>query len=253
VSAACQPGDGEPGDGEPGAPEATCGTATWWRDRYLKRQRQRRRALDLDQICAQALRIVDADGLAALTMRSLAEALGTGPASLYRHVASREELIEELADVVLGDVTPPPLDVSWRLALEHLARQTRDVLVSHRGVALAASSGPYLGPNGLRLREHFFTVMHQAGWSPDMVLRAHMAIMHLVVSSARFTAAARDRRSSRWKEDLGADLAGLLAVLPPGTLPMVDRLGPRTSGIDLDADFSFALGCVLDGLAARFG
>jgi AcrR family transcriptional regulator len=75
---------------------------------------------------AAALAAADRDGLDALTMRRLADELGTAHTSLYRHVASRDERLVELVDHVLGEVTPPPGGLDWRFQLEWLARKSAE-------------------------------------------------------------------------------------------------------------------------------
>src|SRR5689334_4092199 len=68
----------------------------------------RQRALSRDAIADAALRIVDTEGLDALTMRAVGQALGTGAASLYAHVASKDELLELVIERVIGEVPDLP-------------------------------------------------------------------------------------------------------------------------------------------------
>src|ERR1700691_807032 len=98
--------------------QAAPGSARWRRDRYLQGLRARGRGLSMGQIGTAALKIVDEDGLRELTMRPLADELGAGPASLYRHVSSRDDLLVEVADLVLGELQRPDPGLHWREALE---------------------------------------------------------------------------------------------------------------------------------------
>jgi hypothetical protein len=95
------------------------GSAAWWRRRYAERAGRRPRpgGLTLEAITDAALEIADRDGLEALTMRRLADRMGVRHTSLYRHVASREELLVELADRVLAEVELPPEDPDWQAAV----------------------------------------------------------------------------------------------------------------------------------------
>ncbi|UUU38111.1 TetR/AcrR family transcriptional regulator [Streptomyces sp. NBC_00162] len=95
------------------APEpAEPGSASWWRARYAERDRRRPRTggLTLARITAGALELADRDGLDFLTMRSLGEHLQVRHTSLYRHVASREELLIETVDHMLGEIRLPSLE-----------------------------------------------------------------------------------------------------------------------------------------------
>src|ERR671910_2827080 len=107
---------------EPAGPvEGVPGTAAWWRARYEQDAKRRPRpdGLSTDRIRAAALKILDEEGIEALTMRRLAADLGAGAASLYRHVANRDELLVEIIDCVLGELGPPPDTESWRHGVEH--------------------------------------------------------------------------------------------------------------------------------------
>ena len=73
----------------------------------VKRREPRERALTRDAIAAATLKIVDAEGLDAVTMRRVAQELGTGAASLYAHVAGKEELLELIVERVIGEVEIP--------------------------------------------------------------------------------------------------------------------------------------------------
>ena len=77
-------------------------------------------------------------------MRRLADELGTGPASLYRHVSSRDDLLVEVADLVLGELEAPDPALHWRDAVEQLAHSLRRVLVGHRGLVVISSECPAL-------------------------------------------------------------------------------------------------------------
>ena len=72
-----------------------------------QRRAPRERALSREAIAAAALAIVDAEGLDAMTMRRVAQELGTGAASLYAHVAGKEELLELVVERVIGEVEIP--------------------------------------------------------------------------------------------------------------------------------------------------
>jgi AcrR family transcriptional regulator len=140
----------------------------------------------LERICQAALAILDREGLRELTMRRLADELGTGPASLYRHIASREELLVELADRLIGELPAPDDSLGWRDTVEQLAHELRRILLAHGGVVLLITNGPLLGPNSMRLREMFWRVMDRDGCEPQFAVQTYFTIIHFVVCSALF-------------------------------------------------------------------
>ncbi|MFD8546344.1 TetR/AcrR family transcriptional regulator [Streptomyces sp. NPDC059649] len=106
------------------------------------------------QITQAAVRIADAEGLEAATMRRIAAEIGTGAMSLYRYVPSRDDLIELMADHLMGeiDITDIPSD-DWRAALTGYANELRAMWLRHPWVATVHQSLPGLGPNQLLLIE----------------------------------------------------------------------------------------------------
>jgi AcrR family transcriptional regulator len=229
-------------------PSAAPGSAQWWRDRYLQRLLARGRELSIEQICLAALAIVDNGGLRELTMRRLAEELGTGPASLYRHVSSRDELLVEVADLVLGELDDPDPALHWRDATEQLAHALRRVLVGHRGLVVISSNAPLLGPNAMRVRELFWRVMDHDGCEPQFAVQTYAAVMHFVVCSAIFTASAERHGNSAWNGETSSGLNDLLDLLPTRQYPTVLKFSEFADMPDPERDFSLGLCALLDGL-----
>ena len=224
------------------------GSARWWRDRYLQRLRARGRGLNMDQICQAALKVVDEDGLHELTMRRLADELGTGPASLYRHVSSRDDLLVEVADLVLAELDAPDPGLHWREALEHLAHDLRRVLVGHRGLVVVSSNAPLLGPNAMRIRELFWSVMDRDGCEAEFAVQTYSAVMHFVVCSAIFGAGAARRGNTAWTGEASSGLDELLDLLPARRYPTVLKFSGYADRPDPERDFGFGLRALLNGL-----
>jgi AcrR family transcriptional regulator len=224
------------------------GSALWWRDRYLQRLRARGHGLSMEQICQAALKIVDEGGLRELTMRRLADELDTGPASLYRHVASRDDLLVEVADLVLGELDAPDPALHWREAVEQLARDLRRVLVGHRGLVVVSSNAPLLGPNAMRIRELFWRVMDRDGCEAEFAVQTYSAVMHFVVCSAIFGAGAARKGNTAWSGEANSGLDELLDLLPARRYPTVLKFSDYADKPDPEHDFSFGLSALLNGL-----
>ena len=94
---------------------------------WLRPRREPRSALTRDRIVAEALRLLDAEGAEALSMRKLAAALGVGTTSLYWHVANRDELIELVVNEINAEVEVPAAGEvpDWREATRRYARSVR--------------------------------------------------------------------------------------------------------------------------------
>ncbi|MGW1227563.1 TetR/AcrR family transcriptional regulator [Streptomyces sp. NPDC002530] len=116
------------------------------------------------QITAAALALADTEGLAGVSMRALAQRLGTGPASLYRYVGSRDELLDLMADAVAGelDLSRTPSG-AWLTELVDLALQSRDAHVRHPWLAdLNDRRGEVLGPHAIDYLEHALRILAPA-------------------------------------------------------------------------------------------
>lgn len=117
------------------------------------------------QITAAAITLADAEGLDAVTMRRVAAAMGTGPASLYRYVKTRDELLDLMIDAVAAEytLTPPamnsPAEGDWLGGVAEVARQTRDLMGRHRWLTITMPLRPTLGPHSLALVEHVLATL----------------------------------------------------------------------------------------------
>ena len=93
---------------------------------------RRRPRFSRERVVEAALAIADADGLGALTIRSLATELGVKPMSVYYHVASKDEILAALVDIVFGEIVLPVPGRDWRPEMERRADSAREVLARHR-------------------------------------------------------------------------------------------------------------------------
>jgi AcrR family transcriptional regulator len=127
-------------------------------------QRSRREITDV------ALRIADAEGLDAVSMRRVAAELGTGAASLYRYVETREDLLDLMTDATGAEYEPAPRTGDWLADLIALGQQLRAIFRHHRWLAGLTMTRPVIGPNGIVLIEHFLTLLqgHPAGIGAKM-------------------------------------------------------------------------------------
>jgi AcrR family transcriptional regulator len=107
------------------------------------------------EIAAAGITLADARGLGAVTMRSAAAAIGTAPASLYRYVATRDELVELMADQVYGEMSYHEAGSGNPVAdLLRLAQQSRAIYHRHPWLLDVPATGTLPGPNAVAFIEH---------------------------------------------------------------------------------------------------
>jgi AcrR family transcriptional regulator len=145
--------------------------------RAPRRGRPARTPLTREAIVDAALRVVDKEGADGLSMRRVAEELGTGPASLYWHVSNKDELINLLVDRVVGEIELPPPDPGrWQEQFMEGMRQARRVFQRYPGVAGLTLGRIPVGPNLVRMAESMLALLrgagvpdHVAAYAPDLL------------------------------------------------------------------------------------
>jgi AcrR family transcriptional regulator len=212
-----------------------------------------RQPLSAERVFTTALRIVDRDGLDALSMRRVAQELGTGPASLYAYVTSKEELLEQLLDGVVGDVALPDVDPThWAEQLKALHKDHWTVLRQHRDLARAAYATIPVGPNALRVTECCLALLRAGGvpdqyaaWAVDKL--AMLVVADLVEAEAY---RAKGHESEADAQPHLAELRDYFASLPADRFPnLVAMSGTLFTGRSEDR-FLFSLDLFVDGLVA---
>ncbi|MER7038997.1 TetR family transcriptional regulator [Streptomyces microflavus] len=166
------------------------------------------------EITAAALALADAEGLAAVSMRALAQRLGTGPASLYRYVGSRDELLDLMADAVAGelDLSAAPSG-DWLGDLVGLALQSRAAHARHPWLAeLNDRRGEVLGPHAIDYLDHALAILVPAPGTSQQKLEAIGLLGGLATLFAR-------REPPASADDPPAQAAHLAAVAAEGRHP----------------------------------
>jgi AcrR family transcriptional regulator len=234
-------------DGSAGSdPSRAPGTVAWWQHRYARGARRRPRSdgLTIERIRAAGLAIVDREGLDAMTMRRLAEDLGTGPASLYRHVANRDELLVEIMDHVLGEIRSPPRCETWREGVEWLARELRRVLSEHPALTQLLPGQRLLGPNAMRGRELALRHLLDHGFGEEDASQTYAIVVGWVLGHTLLSMGTR-----RPPTDVLA--ATVFRAVRSDEYPTVHELGPVGVASREDAVFDLGLTTLFDGIEAR--
>jgi AcrR family transcriptional regulator len=142
--------------------------------------RRRRDPISRDAIVAAAIRLLDAEGLDALSMRRIADELGTGAASLYWHVGSKDGLLDLVFDQMIGELeVPEPVPGQWREQLKDVARAQRAVTLRHPSVVRISIGRIPMGPNALRYSERVLAILRAGGLPPRLAVQGS----HLLIST----------------------------------------------------------------------
>jgi AcrR family transcriptional regulator len=167
------------------------GTSGWWaaHAERLERRRPRVDGLTIERVVDEALALVDSEGLDALTVRALAARFDTSSATLYRHVASRDELLILLIDQVLGEIEMPDPSLDGRSKAVELSCEFRRVLMAHPNVVDALRAAPLMGPNAVRCAEAGLANLLEHGYPADLAVPAYLAMIDYVLGSVFFQSA----------------------------------------------------------------
>lgn len=222
--------------GEPGEPGAT-----------------QREPVTPERIADAALRVIDAQGIDGLTVRSLAVELGVGTMTLYWYVQNKDEVLELVADRLLADVSFPPPEDDWRASVREGCMSVRAALLRHaKAVPIIVGRGAF-GPNGLRMTEASIGVFRAAGFDADIAADAYFTISNFVTGFCIFetSAAGFRRRPDLDMRAYGQMLRQYVDSLPPALYPNLQASAERIFGHNLDERFAFGIDCLIAGFEAK--
>ncbi len=216
--------------------------------------------LSVGGIVGAAIEVVDADGLAALSMRRVAEKLGFTAMSLYRYVPGKGELIDLMLDAVLGEAAGPgDVDGGWRERLEAVARENWELYRRHPWMLqVAATSRPPLGPNVIAKYDHELRAVDGIGLTEVEMDSVLTLVLEHVQGAARrsLEASQAEKRTGKTDDEWWAANAPLLEkVFDADRYPTAARVGAAAgaayeAAYDPEHAFEFGLQRVLDGVEA---
>jgi AcrR family transcriptional regulator len=216
-----------------------------------RRDRPAKPALSREAIVEAALAIVREEGVDALSMRRLAQALDTGPASLYVYVANRDELWELLFDAALATVTTEPTEPGrWREQLHQLAsRIVHMMAVEYPGMARLAMTHIPVGDNSLRVAESMLSLLKAGGISDQATAYAVDLIgtytSAIAYEQSLYSALYNDpEHEQREVARVGERFAGL----SPECYPTIAALAEKMTLGDGEERFALGLDVIVNGL-----
>ena len=205
-----------------------------------------RDTLNRERVVRAAMDLADESGIESVTMRELGRRLGVEAASLYNHVAGKDDLLDGMVDLVVAEIDLPSADVDWKEAMRRRAVSAREVFAHHRWAAGLIDSRGRNGPSSLSYADRVLGVLLDAGFSPGLAANAFLALDSYIYGFER----QRSNISPADDEDITEVAQEVLAAIPQGAYPSLARVATEYAVKPYDdaAAFDFGLDLILDGL-----
>ena len=199
----------------------------------------------MERILGAAVELVDEQGPEALSMRSLAQRLESGTATLYRHFSNRSELVSLVIDQILGEVdldAEELAEMPWQRACILFAQHMFDALSRHGNVAPLLVEYTPMGPNALVNRERCLAILLDNGFPPAVAARAYATLARYVLGFAIQLSGAGTDGGER-----DAELSAAFHRLDPSSFPATVTVADDLP-VPLADEFAFGLRLIVAGL-----
>lgn len=219
------------------------------RRRGAGRPRAGQEPLTRERILEAGLRIVDEEGLGALSMRRLAADLGVNPMSIYHHLPGKEAVVSGLVEVVFSQMRMPPSEgLPWQERVRAYARAYRGLVRSHSNLALQiVSDAAAVSEAVLSGGETLYAALEEAGLTPAMIVRAADSLVDFIHGFALGEAS-----NPSGEFDIASELLSRIQAQPAGSVPALRRvfgaLGEEGARYDFDAGFEAGLDILVKGI-----
>ena len=213
-----------------------------------------REPLTKDRILQAAVALADEGGVDSLSMRKIAQELGVVPMALYKHVANKDEMLDGMVDVIVGELDPPLADADWKIAMRERILSARRALLRHAWASRVIESRSEPTPMVISYIDSMMGIFRSGGFSIDLMHHA----MHVMGSRILgFSQELFDDTSSMPEEEAVAmwtqladhypNIAALVGEISGGEISH-DEGSIVGGGCDDQFEFEFALDLMLDGL-----
>jgi TetR/AcrR family tetracycline transcriptional repressor len=215
------------------------------------RPRAGQERLTREAILGAALRIVDEEGMGALSMRRLAADLGVNPMSIYHHLPGKAAVVSGLVGAVFSRMpTSRPGKRPWQERVRAYAQAHRAVVLSHPNLALQIVSDASAVSEAVLLgSEPLYEALEEAGLPPARIVQAADSLVDFVHGFALGEAS-----NPSGEFDVGAELLARIETQPSGKVPALRRvfgaLGEEGARYDFDAGFEAGLDIMVGGIEA---
>jgi AcrR family transcriptional regulator len=210
-----------------------------------------RETLNRERIVRAAMDLADESGIDSVTMRELGRRLGVEAASLYNHVAGKDDLLNGMADLAAAEIELPSNDVDWKEAMRRRAVSARGVFLQHGWAAGLMDSREWSGPYSLSYADRVLGTLIQAGFSAGIASWAFIALDSYIYGFER----QRSNFSRTGDVDTIEVARDILAAIPQGGHPSLAAVAMEYAAKPYDEDgaFGFGLDLILDSLERRLG
>lgn len=206
-----------------------------------------RQPLNRERILQAAIALADRDGLGALTMRALADALSVKPMAVYHHLSGKDEILDGIVDTIVAMIALPVPGQPWRAEITRMAESTRAVLVPHSWVITLLESRRAPGPATLTHHDAVIGTFREAGFSPAATAHAFALLDSFLYGYALQEAALPF--TTETSEELATTI---LEAIPADTWPHFRgfvRDHVLQPGYDFRDEFGIGLRAILDAIA----
>jgi AcrR family transcriptional regulator len=200
-----------------------------------------------DRVLDAAIGLADAGGIESLTMRRLAQELGVEAMTLYYYVANKDEILNGIADLIVGEVDLPVPGSDWKAAIRRTAISAHQVLLRHPWAAGLVLSASGFSQARMQYMNALLGCLREAGFSPEMTDLAYHALESHIMGFTLWVVG----MSLGSDEDVAALASDFLRDFPRDELPHLaehieQHMMPRDPGDE--GAFAFGLDLLLDGL-----
>jgi AcrR family transcriptional regulator len=201
--------------------------------------------LSRELVLRTALRLADEGGIESLSMRKIAQELGVQAMSLYNHVENKDDIIDGIVDMVVGEIEVPDLGVDWKTAMRRRSISAHTVLLRHPWSTMPLVARVNVGVAMLRYVDATLGCLREAGFSFRMSDYAWNAI-----DSHIYGFTLQELNFPFEKADYGKAAQQGLALIPADKYPYLNQLTHQVIDGDYDGihDFEFGLELILNGL-----
>jgi AcrR family transcriptional regulator len=205
--------------------------------------------LSKERVLDAAVALADAQGVEALSMRKIAQELGVVPMALYKHVANKDELLDGMVDVVVGEIDPPDGGTDWKTAMRRRVLSARGALLRHPWASRVMESRTSPTPAVLAYMDSMIGMFRAGGFTIDLTHHAmHVMGSRLLGFSQELFDETADVGPGMDAETL-RELAGTFPHITELVVAIThDQASVVGQGCDDQFEFEFALDLILDGL-----
>jgi AcrR family transcriptional regulator len=204
-------------------------------------------SLSKERVLVAAVILADEGGVASLTMRKLAERLNVEAMSLYHHIATKEEVLDGMVDIVFGEIELPSCEADWKTAIRQRALSARAVFSRHPWAIGLMESRTNPGPMTLRNLDAVVGSLRKAGFSITMAAHAFSVLDSYVYGFVLQEV----RLPYKTSDELEKVAETILRQMPEDRYSYLDEMIREQAlkpGYDYAKEFEFGLDLILDGL-----